>query len=200
MPFFRVDVDQEFIPVRVKVTETDNFFGEVPVTSLESILILVSATDSLGFDTTGVSFLAEEMPGTGIYIPDPNSTTDQRIGTSATEQDLRYDLIIQHKGRRYYASTRYVPAVPIDTIFQGDNTLFDDDETEIVVGIADDPDRDNFYIFDFDFDEYLVTEDEFYKGQEFQFSYFYDRKFEPGTEIDISIWVPINPYTPIWIS
>ena len=33
----------------------------------------------------------------------------------------------------------------------------------------------------------MVTEDEFYKGQKFEFSYFYDRRFEPGREIDISI-------------
>lgn len=184
---FRVDINEEFIPVEVKVTETDNFFGEVPVTSLESIIIIVTVTDSLGIQSSGTSTLAESAPGTGIYIPDPNFSTDQRIPTSAVEVDLRYDLIIRHKGRKYIAQTKYVPAVPIDTIVQGTGNLFSDDETEVVVTITDDPEQDSFYIFDFDFDEYLVTEDEFYKGQEFQFSYFYDRKFESGKEIEISI-------------
>jgi len=184
---FRVDLDKEFIPVEVKVTETDNFFGELPVTQLDNIIIVLTLTDSLGIESSGTSTLAESAPGTGIYIPDPTFSTDQRIPTSAVNFDLRYDLIIEHKGRKYFAQTKYVPAVPIDTIIQGNGTLFSDDDTEVIISITDDPARDNFYIFDFDFDEYLVTEDEFYKGQKFEFSYFFDRKFEPGKEINISI-------------
>ncbi len=184
---FRVDITEEFIPVEVKVTETDNFFGEVPVTSLENIIIIITLIDSLGFESSGVKTLAESEPGTGVYIPDPNFSSDQRIRTSAVEGDLRYDLIIYHKGRKYIAQTKYVPAVPIENIVQGTGTLFGDDDTEVVITINDDPSRDDFYIFDFDFDEYLVTEDEFYQGQEFEFSYFYDRKFEQGKEIEISI-------------
>ncbi len=183
----RVDINEEFIPIEIKVTETDNFFGEVPVTSLENIIIISTLTDSLGIQSSGISTLAESEPGTGIYIPDPNFSSDQRIPTSAVEFDLRYDLIIEHKGRKYIAQTKYVPAVPIDNIVQGTGTLFDDNDTEVVITINDDPSRDDFYIFDFDFDEYLVTEDEFYQGQEFEFSYFYDRKFEQGKEIEISI-------------
>ncbi len=184
---FRVDITEEFIPVVVKVTETNNFFGEVPVTSLENILIVITRTDSLGFESSGVKTLAESEPGTGVYIPDPSFSSDQRISTSAVEFDLRYDLIIYHKGRKYIAQTKYVPAVPIDNIVQGTGTLFGDNDTEVVITINDDPSRDDFYIFDFDFDEYLATEDEFYQGQEIEFSYFYDRKFEQGKEIEISI-------------
>ena len=81
-----------------------------------------------------------------------------------------------------------MPAVvPIDNIEVGDGTLFDDEDTEVIVTFTDDPDRDNFYVFDFGFGEYLTTEDEFYKGQQFQFSYFYDQEFDPGTELEISI-------------
>lgn len=184
---FRVDVDEEFIPVEVKVTETNNFFGEVPLTELENIIIVITATDSLGLETSGTSTLAESAPGTGIYIPDPTFSTDQRIPTSAVEFDLRYDLIIAHKGRRYIAQTKYVPATPIDTVLQGSGTLFNEDDTEVVIKITDNPDRDDFYVFDFDFNEYLVSDDEFYQGRSFEFSYFYDRSFESGTEIEISI-------------
>lgn len=184
---FRVDITEEFIPVEVKVTETDNFFGEVPVTSLENIVIIITLIDSLGLESSGVKTLAESEPGTGVYIPDPNFSSDQRISTSAVEGDLRYDLIIEHKGRKYISQTKYVPAVPIDNIVQGTGTLFGDNDTEVVITINDDPSRDDFYIFDFDFDEYLVTDDEFYQGQEYEFSYFYDRKFEQGKEIEISI-------------
>ncbi|MBT8302184.1 MAG: DUF4249 domain-containing protein [Maribacter sp.] len=184
---FRVDITEEFIPVEVKVTETNNFFGEVPVTSLENIIIVITLTDSLGIGSSGVRTLAESEPGSGIYIPDPNFSSDQRIPTSAVEFDLRYDLIIEHKGRKYIAQTKYVPAVPIDVIVQGNGTLFSANDTEVIITYNDDPNRDDYYIFDFDFNEYLVSEDTFYQGQEFIFSYFYDRKFETGKEIEISI-------------
>ena len=69
----------------------------------------------------------------------------------------------------------------------GDQTLFDEEETELIVRFTDDPDRDNFYVFDFGFENYLPSEDTFYKGQEFEFSYFYDQDIEPNTEVNISI-------------
>lgn len=179
---FRVDITEEFIPIKVKVTETDSFFGETSVTSLDNIVITYTAVDSIGIETTGVLTLVESASETGIYIP-----IGDGISTSFLEFDIRYDLIITHKDRTYIAQTKYVPAVPINSIVQGDNILFSTDETEITIAITDNPDFDNFYIFDFDSNEYLVTEDEFYQGQEFEFSYFYDRKFESGKEIEISI-------------
>lgn len=182
----RVDVTEPFIPVEVKVSLTDNFFGTVPVTELERILILVEAYEDGMLIGTGDVILTESVPGSGIYVPD-QTYTDERIPTSAVEFDLNYILIITHEGRRYYAQTRYVPAVPITNIVQGSGTLFDEDETELIVSFRDDPEADNFYIFDFDFNEFLLTEDEFYQGQEFEFSYFYDRKFEAGKNIEISI-------------
>ena len=42
-------------------------------------------------------------------------------------------------------------------------------------------------MFDFDFNEYLVSEDEFYQGQPFEFSYFYDDGVQSGMEVQISL-------------
>jgi len=184
---FRVDITKDFIPVEVKVTETNNFFEEVPVTSLENIVIIKSITDSLGFESSGVSALAESAPGTGIYIPDPNFSSDQRIPTSAVAFDIRYDLIIYHKGRKYIAQTKYVPSTPINQLSIGPGRSSNNDETEVVLGFADDSGQDNNYVFDFGFGEYLVSDDRFYQGQQFDFSYYYDRKFEPGTTLTVSI-------------
>lgn len=185
---FRVDVNEIYLPVEVKVSETNPFFGEIPVTALENIIIIYEEfNDDNVVVSTGFSSLTELEPGTGAYFPNPNFTTEQRIQTSVIEKNILFSLIMNHKGRKYIAQTRYVPAVPIDTIIQGDGQLFSDNETEIIMYFTDDPDRDNFYIFDFDFNQYLVTEDKFYKGQKFQFSYFYDQRFEPGREINISI-------------
>ena len=184
---FRVDITKEFIPVEVKVTETNNFFGEVPVTSLENILIVITLTDSLGLESSGTSTLAESAPGTGVYIPDPNFSSDQRISTSAVAFDLRYDLIIEHKGRKYIAQTKYVPSTPITNLSIGPGRSSNDDETELIIGFKDNAEEDNFYVFDFDFGQYLVSDDEFYQGQQFEFSYFHDQIYEPGTILNVSI-------------
>ena len=96
-------------------------------------------------------------------------------------------LFIQHEGSRYAARTTYVPAVPIEKLDQGDATLFSGEETEIIVAFDDQPNRTDFYLFDFDFNEYLVTEDTFYPGRTFEFSYFYDDDVKEGMTIDVSI-------------
>ncbi|MFS4448565.1 DUF4249 family protein [Maribacter sp. 2307UL18-2] len=186
----RVDITQEFIGVKVKVTETNNFFEELPVTSLENITIIYSTTRDDGLVlSTGTSSLIDLDEGSGVYVPNPNFSTEQRIRTGVLlqEEDVLFTLIIEHKGRKYAGQTRYAPSSPIISLAQGDKTLFSEDETEVIVAFEDDPDIDNFYVFDFDFDQFLVTEDTFYNGQEFEFSYFYDKNIDAGQEITVSI-------------
>ena len=185
----RVDIDEQFIPVVVSLTLTSGFFDEIPITSADdNITIIQEFFDEDGFLTgTGFSSLSEQPPGSGIYMPDPTFDNDQRIPTTVTQFDVLYTMIIRHQGRRYAAQTRYVPSVPIDNLEIGDNTLFDDDETELIVTFTDDPDRDNYYVFDFGFGEFLATDDQFIQGQQFSFSYFYDQKFEPGTELEVGL-------------
>ena len=184
----RVDISQAFIPIEVKVSITNNFFEEIPITEAESIVILAEELDENGVVINfRSSSLSEKEPNSGIYIPDPNFSSDQRMPTNILGKNLLFSLLIRHEGRAYLAQTRYVPTVPIDTILQGNGTLFEGDETEIIVTFIDDFERDDFYLFDFDFEEFLVTEDEFYPGQQFEFSYFYDRTFDSGRQIAISI-------------
>lgn len=183
----RVDTNEPYIPVEIRVSLTSGFFNETTPTSVESMLIIYELFEDGTVRSTGASNLAETEPGSGIYVPDPNFSSDQRIGIGAADENMRFTLLIEHQGREYAGQTRYVPAVPVDNLAQGTETLFDEDETEIIVTFTDQPDKDNFYVVDFGFGDYLVTEDEFYKGQQFEFSYFYDRTFEPGTELEISI-------------
>ena len=183
----RVDINEEFIPVEVKVSTTSGFFEGIPVTTLERIDIIYEEHEDDAIISTGSSNLIEKEPGTGIYYPNPNFTTEQRIRTNILDRNWTFSLIIQHAGRKYIAQTKYVPAVPIDDLVHGDDTLFGGDETEIIISFTDNQDRDDFYLFDFNFGEYLVTEDEFYKGQQFQFSYFYNQTFQSGAEIEVSI-------------
>ena len=75
----------------------------------------------------------------------------------------------------------------MDSLEQGSTTLFGDDETEVILSFTDNGERDDYYLFDFDFGEYLVSEDEFYQGMRFEFSFFYDSKLEDDRLVTISI-------------
>ena len=183
----RVDRIEQYIPIEIKLSLSSNFFEENLPTSAESVLITYEEIEDNIVVSQGSSSLAETSPGSGIYVPDPNFSSDQRIPTSALDRDYVYTLFVRHEGRLYLAQTKFVPVVPLNSIEQGNSTLFGDNETEVIVNYNDPPVEDNYYLFDFDFGEYLVTEDEFYQGQEFEFSFFYEQSFESGTVLEISI-------------
>ena len=185
----RVDTSETYIPVEIRLTQTANFFDEIqPVTDVDEIVIVYQElVDGIPSGDTFRSSLTQLDPGSGIYVPDPSFDNDQRIPTRILEDDYLFTLIIRWRGRRYAGQTQYVTSVPIDNLRIGDQTLFDEDETQLIVNFTDDPDRDNFYVFDFGFGNYFPTEDTFYKGQPFEFSYFYDQKFDPGTILAVGI-------------
>ncbi|NHF59338.1 DUF4249 family protein [Flavobacteriaceae bacterium TP-CH-4] len=162
--------------VRIKAELTSSFFGEVSPANLESISITNLDYVPSGPLDSNVRQLTEVVPG--VY----ESNINTRF---LVEGEL--NLSITHEGQRYLAITEFAPSSPIDEVSQGDGTLFGGEETEVIISFTDDAERNDYYLFDFDFDEYLVTEDEFYNGQTFEFSYFYDDDVIPGMEVEISI-------------
>ncbi|WP_349351406.1 MULTISPECIES: DUF4249 family protein [unclassified Flagellimonas] len=183
----RVDKSQEFIDVRIQMRESSNFFEDNPPAQVESALIYYGVLENGNFESIAFSNLTEETPGSGIYVPDPTFMEDQRIRTAAAEPGVVFVLQVTHKGRKYFAQTEYAPTVPIDNLEQGTDTLFDEEETEIIVSFTDNGDEDNFYVFDFMNSEFLVVEDEFFQGQQFSFSYFYDDEITAGETVTVSI-------------
>ena len=167
----RVDNDETITRVQVTAKETTSFFEEIGPAVLDQIYLLNTSTNTL-------TDLVEEPIGSGVYVA--NWPTDQLMqGT--------LQLSIVYNNELYEANTAYVPSVPFDDLKEGDGTLFSEDETEILVSYTDDANRMDFYLFDFDFNEYLVSEDTFYQGQSFEFSYFYEEGLESGRELNISI-------------
>ncbi|MFZ9003469.1 MAG: DUF4249 family protein [Robiginitalea sp.] len=186
----RVDTTQTYVPVEVRLTQTAGFFDEIqPVTDADQVIIILQTLDEDGLPAdTGTRSLTQLEEGSGVYVPDPSFDADQRLLVSTVvENDILFTLVVSWRGRRYAAQTKYVTSVPIDELRLGDGTLFGEDETELIVRFTDNPDRDNFYVFDFGFGNFLASEDTFYKGQEFEFSYFYDEAFEPGTELEVGL-------------
>ena len=172
----RVDTLEATTKVVVKVSETNSFFESVPPAELQQISL-----DNLDFPLGGGtenSILIEEIPGSGIY---------SKVFPTTYLTRGRLFLQIDFEQEFYVAFGEFVPTVPFDSIEQGPGNLTGDDETEIIVTYTDDGDRDDWYLFDFDLTEFLATRDQFYQGQQFSFSYFYDEQLEVGTELEISI-------------
>lgn len=160
----RVDTSLPVTTVKVKVTETASFFESPRPVTLEQI-------------TLAGAILLEESPGSGIYR-----------GEVPTQSLMVEDLFlaIDYNDQIFAAFTDFAAGVPIDTLRQGPGGLIDD-ETEIIVGFTDTPDMENFYLFDFDQANFTTTRDQFYEGQFFEFSFFYNDKLEPGTKLEISL-------------
>ena len=174
----RVDESEPLLILSVKVSLTSPFFGEVPLTNLKQISMLNS-------QTSAYSILNETEPGSGIY----NDTTSLNF---VKEGELVFQ--VEHEDQRYLARTHYVPVVPIDTIVQGDGTRVDGDQVELITTFTDEPERDDFYLFDYGFGEFFTTDDEFYQGQQIQFPYFYYKPLEPGREVSVSILGVDEPF------
>lgn len=170
----RIDTTLSTNLVRVKLTQTASFFETIQPAQADQITL--SNLDNPGGDN---QVLLEEEPGSGIYSkPFP---TDQLIRD-------RWLLQIDYQGELFVAESRFMPSVPIDDLEQGDGFLGDEDETELIITYTDDPDRENFYVIDFDLTNYVVTRDEFNNGQQFSFSFFYDaEEVAPGDELNIFI-------------
>ena len=77
-----------------------------------------------------------------------------------------YKLRVVYENETYESSIeQLMHAVPIENLEQGDNTLFEGNEKEVLISYTDSAERDDFYLFDFGNQKYLATKDEFYQGK-----------------------------------
>jgi len=165
------DMDSPSVLVQIRASLTSSFFDEVMPAQLQEITLTNT-------ESGAILTLEESIPDTGIY---ENEWDLQELTQGKLELNVEYG------GETYLATTKYVPAVPLDSLEQGTTTLFGDDETEVIITFTDNGERDDYYLFDFDFGEYLVSEDEFYQGKRFQFSFFYESELEDDRLVTISI-------------
>ncbi|MFT6935103.1 MAG: hypothetical protein ACJAUQ_001496 [Maribacter sp.] len=171
----RLDTSKSITTATIKVGLSSSFFEQNQAVQVDQISI--ENLDYQGTNALEQNVIVFNEIGLGVYQGSKNTdffTSGELI------------LTIVYNDELFLASTRFAPAVPFDSIIEGDGVLFSGEETEIIVSFTDTPNQADFYIFDFDFNEYLVSEDEFYPGQRFEFSYFYDN-IETGTTLDISI-------------
>lgn len=190
----RVDTSQNLTEANIRVSLTSSFFDEIQPAEIQSMQIQN--------EETGAFVPYEPVPGEpGLYRPFPTTVSpviDNMILTDfLINPDPVYIFSITYQDELFLARTSFIPTTPITDIVQGDGTLFDDDDTEVIISFTDTPDREDFYVFDFDFGEFLTVEDTFFPGQDFEFSYFYEGDDFPlatGQEVNISILGADEPF------
>ncbi|MFS4418355.1 DUF4249 family protein [Maribacter sp. 2307ULW6-5] len=172
----RIDNGAPITTARIAVSQSSSFFEDIQPVSVDGLSIQnLDRTNASPLEPQTLVFL-ETAPGSYEVTAETDFFTSGRLL-----------LVIDVDGERYIARTTFVPTSPIDRVVQGDQTLFSGEEKEVVIAFTDNGERDDFYIFDFGFGEFLGTEDEFYQGQQFEFSYFYDDNVEAGDTLRISI-------------
>jgi len=187
----RVDTSQAFTPLRIRVSRTASFFDDIQSAQINQI----SITNN---NTSEFVILTEDPNEPGIYVPIPIMGSVPLNGDAVSTDFLisgdELVMTVNDNNDIIVAFTRFVPTVAIDSVEQGDGILFDEDDTEVIITFTDAADREDFYVFDLDFGEFITTEDTFYQNQQFQFSFFYDNDLQPGQEINISILGADEPF------
>jgi len=170
----RIDTTISSTLVTVSIRQTSDFFGEISPVSVDQITM--SNLDNPGNNTDQV--LDETEPGSGIY--------QQFFSTEELARD-RWFLQINYQGEFYVAESLMQYSVPIDQLTIGDGSLFTEESTELLVRYTDIGGREDYYLFDYGNDDFFASEDIFYDGQQFEFSYFYNEQFNPGDTLTVSI-------------
>ena len=170
----RIDTTISSTLVTVSIRQTSDFFGEISPVSVNQITM--SNLDNPGNNTDQV--LDETEPGSGIY--------QQFFSTEELTRD-RWFLQINYQGEFYVAESLMQYSVPIDQLTIGDGSLFSGDVTELLVRYSDIGGREDYYLFDYGNDDFFASEDVFYDGQQFEFSYFYDEQFNSGDTLTVSV-------------
>lgn len=169
---------------RITVSTTGSFFGTIEPETLGDTQLL---NDTQG----GVpGFYVQDLEIPGDYIPgsDGIPIDDFLLISGEFNPDDLLVLTFFYLDELYLAFASYVQAPEITAVTQGTETLFDDEETEIIVSFDDPGDEHNFYVINFGNGEFVALEDEFFNGQSYSFSYFSSQDLSPGDRLEVNLW------------
>jgi len=151
----------------VKLSLTGGFYQEENPVVTDATVQLLDLTNTQTFD----------------FVYDPLVANDFRLDFTPSF-DTDYKLRVVYANETYDSTVeQLMHAVPIDELEQSDGTLFEGDEIEVLVSYTDSAERDDFYLFDFGLQRYLATKDEFYQGNLFTFSFFYEELIAGDTAV-----------------
>ena len=183
-----VDIDVPETKPRLVVEATFNRFFRGTIIRSEGIVKL----------SLSAPFFADEIPpalGAEVCINDPvNNITynfsdfendGNYFSNFVPDFDIPYTLTIVYEGETYESTAEMMRTGILEDAVQGDKTLFNEEEKEVIITLNDDPSLRNYYLLDLDVGNFLITDDEFYNGNNFVFSYFYE-DLNIGDELTIT--------------
>ncbi|MGV6830955.1 MAG: DUF4249 family protein [bacterium] len=169
---------------RIRISTTASFFDEIQPSLVDRIQIL---NETQG----GVSFYAPDSLIPGDYIPGADNIPnyDEILLLGPYDTDDRHILTFEYLDELYLAFANYIEVPEITSIVQGTETLFDDDDIEIIITFNDPEDETNFYVFEFGENNFVTFDDSFFNGEEYTFSYFLEEEMiELNEPLRVNIW------------
>lgn len=151
--------------LEVKLSRTTSFYEtEIPK--------VTTAEVRLSFEDQEVEAVHTED---GIY----------EIETLIIDPEISYTLHIVDDNEHYQATEELTFGTVLESAVQGDGQFFSGDEIEVILTFTDLPEEGNYYFFDMGYSNLFATQDRFYNGNRFSFSYFYDDRLPKNTPITI---------------
>ncbi len=157
----RVDESEPLVVGKVTVKIANGFFEPVAPAKLEQI--------TLG----GTKFFIENEEGSGIY----------EAPVEAVDSETELVFLVDHEDEFYVALENYKPTIPFEVRYID----IENDQHEIEISFQDDPEKQDFYLFDFGEGEFLTLNDDLFNGENHSFSYFFERELDKNEEVTISL-------------
>ena len=174
-----VDIDVPSIEPKLIIDASfDVMFDQNPVVANTVVKLSLSADyfdDEIPTVTNATVFLTNLSDSSILIFSDTNSDGNYKpINSFIPADDVEYELTVIYDNETYKGKATKVKSTVINNIEQGDDTLFSGDEIEIETSFTDDVTKENYYLFNFDYNNYVTIEDQFLNGSEYNFSYYID--------------------------
>jgi hypothetical protein len=174
-----VDIDVPSIEPKLIIDASfDVMFDQNPVVANTVVKLTLSADyfdDEIPTVTNATVFLTNLSDSSILIFSDTNSDGNYKpINSFIPADDVEYELTVIYDNETYKGKATKVKSTVINNIEQGDDTLFSGDEIEIETSFTDDVTKENYYLFNFDYNNYVTIEDQFLNGSEYNFSYYID--------------------------
>lgn len=168
------------------------YFDESPVTAKTEVRLTTSAPyfdENIPLASNATVFVTNLEDNTVINFSDTNNRgTFSPVNSFIPQDNVNYELTVIYENETYKATQIKQKTPVLTSVVQGEKTLFSGEETELKVRFTDDALQENFYIFDFDNNEYNALEDRFFNGSDYEFSSFYQEdEIELPTTVTVKI-------------
>jgi hypothetical protein len=176
-----VDIDVPSIEPKLIIDASFQvLFDELPVTANTVVKLKLSADyfdETIPTVSNATVFLTNLSDNTIIPFSDLNNNGDYTPIISFIPEDNRvYELTVIHGNETYKGKATKVKSTTIESVIQGDETLFSGDETEVKIAFTDNTEEENYYLFDFTNSLFTALEDRFFNGTDYNFSFFYQEE------------------------